>query len=67
LKTPDFVVAALKLVAQRRAEVAANEISSSRNQILEPTFRVIFPTQTRTPAPGTLRLSESCEIVGPQG
>lgn len=63
---PDFVVAALRLVAQRRGEVAASEISSNRlGRILEPGFRVIFPTQTGTPAPGTLRLSESCEIVRP--
>ena len=33
------------------------------HEILEPDFRVIFPTQKGTPAPNALKLSDSCEIT----
>ena len=72
LQTRPFVVSALRLVGQRRAEIDANEISKKRrhptqnqgfHQILEPGFRVIFPVQADTPKPDTLRLSDRCEIT----
>ena len=69
LKTRPFVVSMLRLLGQRRAEIAANEISKKPagdqrfHQILEPGFRVIFPTQVGTPASSALKLSESCEIT----
>jgi hypothetical protein len=64
LKTGAFVVSALRLLDQRRAEIAANEISkNSRGQILEPGFRVIFPEQDGTQAPGSLKLSDTCDIT----
>ncbi|MFL5815679.1 MAG: hypothetical protein ACJ763_19070 [Bdellovibrionia bacterium] len=53
----------IQLLAQRRAEVRASEISKNpRGQILEPGFRVIFPEPTIPSAPGKLRLDESCEL-----
>lgn len=64
LKQQAFVTSALRLLAQRRAAVGANEISRNpRGQILEPGFRVVFPVQAQTPRPGELKLSESCEIT----
>jgi hypothetical protein len=63
LKTRDFVESALTLLQQRRDEIRRNEISTSRlGQILEPGFRVIFPVPVRSPVPGALKLSQSCEI-----
>ena len=68
LKTRPFVVSMLRLLGQRRAEIAANEISkkpadqTTFHEILEPDFRVIFPTQKGAPAPNALKLSDSCEI-----
>lgn len=61
---PGLARSLLRLVAQRRAEVAASEISKNpRGQILEPGFRVIFPVLTNPATPGVLRLSESCDVV----
>lgn len=63
-----FVRAMTRLLAQRRAEIAANAVSKSpRGQILEPGFRVIFPTTETKAVPGALRLSEACEVVGAAG
>ncbi|MEO8256072.1 MAG: hypothetical protein ABI868_01875 [Acidobacteriota bacterium] len=63
LKAPAFVVSALRLLAQRRQEIATNEISSDpQRQILEPGFRLIFPNQSGAPS-GRLRLSETCEVT----
>jgi hypothetical protein len=59
-----FVRQLVRLLAQRRAEIAANDISKNpRGQILEPGFRVIFPATEAKPTPGALRLTEACEIV----
>ncbi|WP_394850163.1 hypothetical protein LZC95_22235 [Pendulispora brunnea] len=56
----------VELLAQRRAEVFANEISKNpRGQILEPGFRVIFPDVTPEPRPGALTLTRDCTIVRP--
>ena len=53
-----------KLLAQRRAESFASEISKNpEGQILEPGFRVIFPKVTPAAKPGFLRLNEDCQVV----
>lgn len=53
------------LLAQRREEIKASEISKNRRgQILEPGFRVIFPETTVKSIPGKLNLTESCEVNG---
>lgn len=50
----------LKVASQRRKEVAAAETSQNpRGTILEPGFRVIFPTDQLNSRPGALRLRES--------
>jgi hypothetical protein len=52
------------LLAQRRAEVRASEISlNPRGQILEPGFRIIFPENKIKSAPERLKLTLSCEVV----
>jgi hypothetical protein len=62
LKTREFVVAALRLVQQRRAEIAGNDISKGQGgKILEPGFKIIFPQPSGQPGPA-LTLSPSCEI-----
>ncbi|WP_394839428.1 hypothetical protein LVJ94_21310 [Pendulispora rubella] len=54
----------VELLAQRRAEVFANEISKNpRGQILEPGFRVIFPDVTPDPRPGARVLTRECTVV----
>ncbi|MEE8524777.1 MAG: hypothetical protein V3T72_12655, partial [Thermoanaerobaculia bacterium] len=51
------------LLAQRRIEIAASEISQNpRGQILEPGFRVIFPRISADLTPGQLRLDEDCRV-----
>lgn len=58
------VIEMYKLLAQRRAEGFASEISKNpRGQILEPGFRVIFPKVKPAPKPGFLRLSEDGQII----
>ncbi len=53
-----------KLLAQRRAEAFASEISKNpEGQILEPGFRVIFPKVQPTAKPGFLHLSEEGRAV----
>ena len=53
-----------RFLAQRRAEIAASEISKNpRGQILEPGFRVIFPVQATTPAPGALSLGPTASRI----
>ncbi|HST23631.1 MAG TPA: hypothetical protein VLR90_21150 [Blastocatellia bacterium] len=53
-----------KLLAQRRAEAFASEISKNpKGQILEPGFRVIFPKVTPAAKPGFLRLNEDGQVV----
>lgn len=54
----------VQLLAQRRLEVRASEISKNPGgQILEPGFRVIFPEPSVPAVPGKLRLDESCGLV----
>lgn len=64
-KVKDSVIKLYQLLAQRRSEVLASEISKNPNgQILEPTgFRVIFPTTKPAIAPGSFRLTDDCQVV----
>jgi hypothetical protein len=65
LQTNDSVTALSRLLAQRRSEAFASEISKNRQgQVLEPTgFRVIFP-ETRPPIrPGSFRLTDDCQVI----
>jgi len=64
LQTGDSVTKLAQLLAQRRAEAFASEISKNpRGQILEPGFRVVF-TQTRPQIrPGSFRLTDDCQVV----
>lgn len=64
LQTKDAVIEMYRLLAQRRAEVRASEISKNpRGQILEPGFRVIFPVVTPAATPGRLRLTEDGKVM----
>lgn len=58
---PAHVNALVRLLAQRRMEIAASDISP----ILEPGFREIFPRvgEAVSAAPGRLRLDEQCDVV----
>lgn len=63
LQTLPAVTELVRLLAQRRAEVSASEISKNRRgQILEPGFRVIFPTSEPI-APRSLRLTEDGLVI----
>jgi hypothetical protein len=64
LQAKDSVVKLYRLLAQRRSEAFASEISKNPlGQILEPEFRVIF-TQTRPQIrAGTFRLTDDCQVV----
>ncbi len=63
LKNEDNVKKLFLLLAQRRIEVKASEISKNpRGQILEPGFRVLFPEIEVKPVPGKLMLTSTCEI-----
>lgn len=54
----------VQLLAQRRLEVRASEISKNpRGQILEPGFRVIFPEPSVPAVPGKFRLDETCGLA----
>ncbi|STX50378.1 rod shape-determining protein MreB [Legionella busanensis] len=51
------------LLAQRRIEIKASEISANPlGQILEPGFRIIFPENNLASLPGQLMLDEDCNI-----
>jgi len=64
LKERDAVVALYGLLAQRRAEVFASEISKNRQgQILEPGFRVIFPKVTPAARVGGLSLTDTGQVA----
>jgi hypothetical protein len=65
VQTQDSVTAMYRLLAQRRSEAFASEISKNKQQgeILEPTFRVIFPTARPAIAPGSFRLTDDCQVV----
>jgi hypothetical protein len=60
----DAVIKLYRLLAQRRAEAFASEISRNpMGQILEPGFRVIFPQTTPQVRPGAFRLSKDCQLI----
>lgn len=64
LKNSKNVEMMYRLLVQRRTEISASEISlNPLGQILEPGFRVIFPENKMTPAPGPLMLSPTCDVV----
>jgi hypothetical protein len=65
LQTSDSVIKLYQLLAQRRAEAFASEISKNKLQgeILEPDFRVIFPKTQPAIAPGSFRLTDDCQVV----
>lgn len=64
LKSSQNVEKMVRLLAQRRAEIRASEISANpRGQILEPGFRVIFPENKITSLPGKLTLTSECDVV----
>jgi hypothetical protein len=66
LQTSDAVLTMYRLLAQRREEVRTSEISQNKKgKILEPGFRVIFPTVTPAAMPGTLPLTEDCQVHAP--
>ena len=53
-----------RLLAQRRAEISASEISlNPLGQILEPGFRIIFPENEVMSLPGALRITSTCDVV----
>jgi hypothetical protein len=64
LQREDTVIEMYQLLAQRRAEAFESEISKNpRGQILEPGFRVIFPTTTPSEQPGSFRLTEDGLVI----
>jgi len=64
LQTQDSVTTLYRLLAQRRSEAFASEISKNPgNQILEPRFRVIFSKTNPAISPGSFRLTEDCQVV----
>lgn len=64
LQTQDSVTTLYRLLAQRRSEAFASEISKNPlGQILEPGFRVIFPKTKAAIAPGAFRLTDDCQVV----
>lgn len=65
LQTKDSVISLSRLLAQRRSEAFASEISKNKQQgeILEPGFRVIFPEPKPLIRPGSFRLTDDCQVV----
>lgn len=65
LQTKDSVISLSRLLAQRRSEAFASEISKNKQQgeILEPDFRVIFPEPKPLIRPGSFRLTDDCQVV----
>jgi hypothetical protein len=61
---PEAVRAWMRLLAQRRAEVGASEISKNpQGRILEDNFgRVVFPAVAPRPLPGRLAFNGSCDV-----
>ena len=60
---PDAVVDWLRLLSQRRVEVAASEISQNpRGHILEDPGRVVFPSTAPQAAAGLLTLTPACLV-----
>ena len=64
LQSKDAVIELVRLLAQRRQEAGDSEISKNpQGQILEPGFRVIFPTTTPPIRSGSLRLTEDGLVI----
>ncbi|MCW8408392.1 hypothetical protein OQJ13_05345 [Legionella sp. PATHC035] len=64
LQNSKNVLLLYRLLAQRRAEIRASEISlNPRGQILEPGFRIIFPENKISSTPERLKLTLSCEVI----
>jgi len=60
---PGGVLDWLRLLAQRRAEVSASEISQdTRGHILEDPGRVVFPSTQPQAVPGRLMLTPACQV-----
>jgi hypothetical protein len=60
---PAAVLEWLRLLAQRRAEVSASEISTSeQGHILEDPERIVFPTTAAPGAAGRLTLTPTCQV-----
>ena len=65
LQAKEAVIEVYRLLAQRREEVKASEISENpQGRILEPGFRVVFP-DTPGAHPGRLRLTEDGRVMAP--
>ena len=63
LETSDAVIKLYQLLADRRAQAFASEISKNpRGQILEPGFRVIFPLPTPAIKPGSFQITEEGRV-----
>jgi hypothetical protein len=63
LQSPDGVRQMYQLLAQRRLEVRASQMSQNpQGEILEPDFRTVFP-HTPGATPRGLKLTEACEVV----
>jgi hypothetical protein len=68
LQDEESVAALFGLLAQRRMEVFASEISMSPGgQILEPGFRVIFPDVSPQPEPWSSFLTAACQVAAMSG
>jgi hypothetical protein len=60
----EVVTGLYRLLAQRRSEAFASEISRNQlGEILEPGFRVIFPVTKPPIKPGSVRLTDDCQVV----
>lgn len=60
---PGAVLDWLRLLAQRRAEVSASEISQNpRGHILEDPGRIVFPSIQPKPTAGRLALTPACQV-----
>jgi len=60
---PAAVLGWYRLLAQRRVEVSASEISQNRQgRILEDPDRIVFPATRPKAVAGRLRLTTTCEV-----
>jgi hypothetical protein len=60
---PAAVLGWYRLLAQRRAEVSASEISQNpQGRILEDPERVVFPATRPKAVPGNLKLTTTCDV-----
>ncbi|HYV04826.1 MAG TPA: hypothetical protein VFB82_09580, partial [Blastocatellia bacterium] len=65
LETREAVIKLYQLLASRRAEAFASEISKNpRGQILEPGFRVIFPLPRPAIKAGSFQIAEDGQVIG---